>query len=267
MSSKPNAFRLSADSYSYVLANRHFLGKTVLYNLPLMLAVAVFSQLAMMNGIPYVGIAATILMAVIISSFILSWHRVNLAGEGEARATNIFMNRGPEWVFIAVFVGLSLALKIYGVGVDVAARLYVDSQGGQISPMAGKIIFAIMFVAYLLGAYAFIRLLFIMPALSVGVKMTLLQAWKVAKGMIWPIFWSGVIFVIMLSIFFAAYTLIFTSVIEYAIGADTVLNTWQAVLTNIIFSAPLHAAVLVVFSLITTAVSKAYRWNMENIPA
>lgn len=178
------------------------------------------------------------------SCLTLAWHRAVLLGPRLDQAVNPMALRPGEGKFITAVYGLSLAPAVVGVLTGLLSGIAKNSGNAAI---AAILILLAIFVL-IGGLLAIMRWLFILPARSVNADISLKEAAKISRGLLWPLFCAGLITSIavfaiiiipvilmslLIGVFFSAKTLPFIVAAALFVKVPCLLATLYIVLMNV----------------------------------
>lgn len=257
--SKPGVISLTKQSAAFVFGNMGVLLRHMRYVFPLLALLSFIEALAAQQEMKWVPIALLIPNFIFLSLFVLSWHRASLQGTDHDHSINPFVGSQYDFKFIGIMFLLSMipvaAGFVCGLSVGILSKVI------GVSDQTGKMILLLLgvpVVLYLL--IVMVKMYFVLPARSVGVKLSFGEARKISKGAVWPVIGSNILF----SIGTAAAVLLCGAVFGVIIYAITRQEPdWVA---QYVLSLAGTFLGLVYIALNVTALSRAYRWGAENNP-
>jgi hypothetical protein len=107
------------------------------------------------------------------------------------------------------------------------------------------------------------RLMFFLPAQSVGVTLSVPDALRASKGGTVPMILSTILMSLCLGLAITVYMVILFSVLGFAFG-DVSIPQPMVAITAMILAMPIYAAIFVFMAMEVTALSKLYQHGMEN---
>ena len=256
--SKPGAIILSGESKNFVFSNLDVLKSHLKIVFPMILLVEIVNQvgyIAEMKIIPFI----TFLPALVLyACFALSWHRSSLRGADESHAINPLRLNREDFKFISVFLVLTITPAV--AALLIGFLFGVMSQGGAVMAVLG-------IVAVLVASFFLIRGMlqfsFLLPARSVGVRISFNEAKQVSKGLLMPLIGAGMIFGLLFTIVLVVYSGV-VGMIVMAVSGDAELQGLGLGFIGFILSVPVYMAAFVMTALNITALSRAYQWGMQN---
>jgi hypothetical protein len=256
---KPGAWSLAKQSISFVFDNMNVFLHHVRYLFPLMALLSFIEALAAQQEMKWVAFALLIPNFIFLSLLALSWHRVSLRGTNEDHSINPFNGSQYDFKFIGIMLGLALipvaAGFVSGVTVGILSKVI------DISDDTGKALFLLVGLPVILFlAIALVKMYFVLPARSVGVKLSFDEARKISKGMVWPVIGANILF----SIGMALVIMVCGGVLGFVLYAVTGQEAnW---ISKYVLSLVGLFLGLFYIALNVTSLSRAYRWGAENNP-
>lgn len=257
---KPGVFSLSGDAKDFVFGNGPLIKQSLKITLPLVLLIGVLNQVAKMHGQIWAIYALQVPLLYLFACYALTWHRNALVAVDETNVVNPFKTGVKEWKFVGLFVALTGGLSLYMSGIMYVTQIVLPPYGDHVA-LAGNI--AALFLIFG-GMYGMMRLSFLLPAQSVGVTLKFKEIIAASRGVVWPVIGTVFIYALLFLISMSAYLAILRVVIGIVGSGEVVGGEITAIIMALIASLPIQSAVLVLVALYTTALSKAYRWGMEN---
>lgn len=259
MSSKPGVFALSKQGTDFVFSNVPLFFNHVKIIFPLMLLCLLANQVRNALYPEITGLPMTIVSLILLSCFVLAWHRSTIQGPNTADQRNPFNLNGSEWKFVLLFSVLCLAYGLLSKGIVSAASIYLPAYGDAIGT-AGK------FVAFILSLalyYVYIRVAFLFPARSVGVILPAADIKRASRGLVWPVAGSWIIFVLLFTVLFSVYGIVTAMVASVAAGPAG-FDKITGVAITFILTTPVVLAFLFCMALCISTLSRAYQWGIQN---
>lgn len=259
--SKPGAFTLSKEAKDFVFSNLDVLRAHLKIVFPAMLLITVINQIGATTGHKWVEFVTLIPYLALYAAFALSWHRSSLMGPDKDHAVHPARIQKEEWIFIGLFMLLTLIPGLIAGSIGFAA--------GFFSHLLGKSAAAVLIVLLIAVAMALmifvLRVYFILPARSVGVKLSIREALKASRGLAWPVLGASIILFIifMLAVVIYQGTLM---VVVGSIAGDVEIDKTNAGILQFFLSIPVLMATFLLTAGNVTVISRAYKWGMENNP-
>ena len=257
---------LSAQSYDFVMGNIGLLMKYLLFVLPPLMAIQGYIRLEPENITYPQAIGLRLLIMIIFACFALSWHRASLMGPDHKMARRSpFRIRSRDWKFFAAFMLIALvsAVLFYAIQYVVVTKL---SMFPKIYRIAGSFaaLAAMMFVFY-----ETLKTSYFLPALSMGVRLEIADVRRSSKRTIYPLMASVMLFFVIYSAVIGVYTYIALAVLSSVSGHAVNLKpvpgmSISANVTSLFLILPLYFAAFLSYAMCITALSKAYRYGIEN---
>lgn len=257
---KLRAVSLAKQSGSFVFENMDVLFRHLRYIFPLLAVLGFIESLAVEQEMKWVPVALVVPNFIFLSLFVLSWHRASLRGTGEDHSINPFNASQYDLKFIGIMLLLGLIPVAAGFFSGLAVGFLTKIIG--ISHETGIFLFLLLGIPLILFLLiTLVRMYFVLPARSVGVKIGFGEARKISKGAVWPVIGANIVF----SLGTAVAVLLCGVVFGVAIGLLTGQGpeNWVA---KYVVSLPGIFLGLVYIALNVTALSRAYRWGAENNP-
>jgi hypothetical protein len=254
---KPGPISLAKQSASFVFGNMDMLLRHLRYLFPLLALLSFAEAFCAQQEIKWVPFALLIPNFVFLSLFVLSWHRASLRGTDEDHSINPFDVSQYDFRFIGVMLVLALipvaAGFVFGLSVGISSKVV------HLSEQTGKALFLLVGVPVILFlAIALVKMYFVLPARSVGVKLGFGEARKISKGMVWPVIGANILF----SLGTALAVVLCGGVLGFVLYAVTGQEAnW---ISKYIVSLVGLFLGLVYIAVNVTALSRAYRWGAEN---
>jgi hypothetical protein len=258
-SNKPNIFKLTGQAIGFVRANIGTLKNHLKILLPLFLLVALTNHLGDIYGYDWVNILTAVPLLYIMSCFSLTWHGVALRGADVAPVKNPFKWEKGDGQFHAMFMGILGLIYCFSAMAE-RVTLYLQTHDNQALILAGTLSALIVLCAVLWFA---VRLMFFLPAQSVGVSLSYAEIKKASKGSMWRFIFGTSLATVAFGIIVSIY-LIIVSVIVQATQSNVEVNNLPAALLAFFLSIPVYMAIFFYWATNVTILSRLYRWGMEN---
>ncbi|HTK84222.1 MAG TPA: hypothetical protein VL625_03975 [Patescibacteria group bacterium] len=186
MTDMPKSGELAADARQFVRDNKKFFWD---YLKPLLLPFIVMDAIAHVGAtISPAFTIASLVTAYISACFVLAWHRAVLLGPQSNHAVNPFLLKKGEGGFILIFFLVAItpaAVMMCGLLPVIGAALTKN----MVLTVVASLVTIVAFVYAIILGMSFA---FVLPARSVGVKLSFREARKIARGLIWKLFWTGI---------------------------------------------------------------------------
>ncbi|HEU4839154.1 MAG TPA: hypothetical protein VFS88_07075 [Micavibrio sp.] len=254
---KPGAISLAKQSGSFVFDNMNMLMRHLRYLFPLLALLSFAEAFCAQQEVKWVPIALLIPNFIFLSLFVLSWHRASLRGTGEDHSINPFDISQYDFRFIGVMFTLALVPLAAGVVFGAAAGILTKIAG--LPDQTEKALFLLLGVPLIaLLLITMVKMYFVLPARSVGVKLGFGEARKISKGMVWPVIGANILFStgMALAVILCGGVLGFVLYVVTGQEANWI-SKYIVSLVGLLFG-------LVYIALNVTALSRAYRWGAEN---
>lgn len=259
--SKPGVFDLSGDATHFVFGNWPLLKQSLKITFPLLLGLQIINQAGVGAGFAWMQFVTLLPMLFVYACYALTWHRNCLVAVDPSHVVNPFHMTKADYKFTGFFIALTGGLTLFLVGIGFTLQ-NVLPQFSQTAVLAGNIA---CLIGILLAMYVMLRLSFILPAQSVGVTLSLKEIIAASRGMTWPLIGANFIYAILFITGISVYSVIIGMLVSISAG-DQDLKGLQFGFIALVSLIPVMLATLVLVALYTTALSKAYRWGMENNP-
>lgn len=266
--SKPTVFTLAGDAKNFVFANLDALKNQAMLLFPMVLVLEFLNSLGRGYDMRWIEALTAIPLILVYACFALSWHRTSLMGPGVSQPVNPFSLEKRDWGFIGVFFGFIFLPFLVGLLYGVVVGIMVGIADRTVGKAVSVIIVLIAIPIFIWGLITLIRLSFLLPARSVGVKLTFAEARRSSKGVLWPLIGTGMVFALMYIIPLLIYGMIVAAIVgvgAMASGAENVTTPSMA-LVQFIISVPILAVNFLITALNITALSRAYQWGIKNNP-
>lgn len=252
-------FSLLGDSVAFVNGNIPVLMDHLKIIFPLALLMELINSFGRATGNEWVALLTIIPIIYLYACFALSWHRSSLMGADSAHAVNPFDFSSDTRSFVLLFFGIAFLPFLIG--------LFVGGAFGFASAGADKAIVAITGITAIIVSVYFliqvIRYSFALPARSVGVKLSLKEARKVSKGLVWRILSAMGLAATVFGFAIMLYALIMGLTVGVITRGDEPSELSGGIVT-FIFQVPLMVAGFYLMAINITILSKAYQWGMQN---
>ncbi len=250
----PGVIALTKESVGFVFGNIGTLVRHLRIIFPVLLFLMILEIVGTSNGMAFMPAVTLIPNFILMCLFVLSWHRVSLMGTGSDHSIDPFNLRQYDWGFIGIvlLLGLIPAVPLFLVGFAVG---YANGTGANINPgFAGLLLIPIMIALFVVLT----KLYFVLPARSVGVKLTFREAWMISRGATWPVIGSMMLMGVGLMI--AAFIFLFVFGIIAGLFGGGEMSTVSA----FILMVPILVIQFLFGAIYITLLSRAYRWGAEN---
>lgn len=187
----------------------------------------------------------------------LAWHRAVLQGPSSGQIVNPFELKSEDKPFLLVFFAL-IIVPMVGftvLGVIVAAL-------SAVSPALGIGGAIVLIAVFIWAVIELMRVSFMLPAKSVGAETSIERARETSKGLLYPLFLSGLV----IGILYAVPVLIYTF---SALGLVNLFFGWMG--SNFILYVLQYVALVpevlasTALSVIgVTILSRLYQWGVEH---
>lgn len=260
-------FGLAGDSKNFVFSNGDYLKKTLLVFFPLVFAIAVLGAVGKEMKWSWIEPALMLPYFIVYGCYALSWHRTCLIADGEPHIVTPFRFGKGDSIFLGFFIGMCLALAGSMVGIEWLAVLFAKHQGIKADDPQARWLDLSIVLLDLIPVYLFARFSFILPAQSVGHTLKIREVLAASRGLVWRLIGADFIFIILLGLIMTVYSAVALEVVRVAIADAENMSMTQAISIGLLVTVPIQIMILVTMALMTTALSKAYRWGVENNPA
>ena len=259
MSVKPGVFALSKESTLFAFSNVSLFFNHIKIIFPLILLCAVIKQAGKLAGGEWVTYVIAAVTLFLYGCFALAWHRSCLQGPDKAHERNPINLKGDDWNFIGLFFGIT---ALFGIAMEALNQLAVNilpKYGHGIATLGGLGVVVVMGLVM----FFFIRVSFLFPARSVGVKLSWTDAKRASKGLVWPLIGTNIIFGLIFVVAFSVYAFIVGFIVTVA--RDGVKpDRMEGFLTDLLLSMPILMAAFFLIAMCITALSRAYQWGIQN---
>ena len=256
--SKENIFKLTAHAGEFVFQNKSAFKERLVILFPLFLVMALINHVATFYHEDRIVYLTGLPFLYIISCFSLAWHRVSLRGVDEP-VRNPFVWEKGDGKFHAMFIGIMLLVLGFSSASE-QATLYLEKSPNQVLVVIGSMASLIVLCAVL---YYSVRLMFFLPAKSVGVTLSYEDIKRASKGsmlrFVFSTLLTSVTFILVMSI----YLLIVTVVLQ-ASGASGEQTSLSSAFIAFFLSIPLYLSAFFYWAVNVTILSRLYNWGMQN---
>lgn len=265
---KLKTFDLSKETYHFMRENMDVFWQNMKVILPLVLVLHVIGSLAAYYNYASVVIICMLFVFFVNGLFVLSWHRISLLGpDNSLRYTKESIGKN-EWLFIGLFLVVTMIgpMIVGGIagsmagGLSVMAKRDIVSQPVVITGVVVTLVLAIYMIVWLLRAS------FILPARSVGVKLTWKEARRSSKGAVWPVIATGGLFTTLFMLVVMAYSVVTGVIVGVTMRGDLDNESLSFAVMKMIVEAPAKFVELIILAFFVTCLSKAYQWGIANNP-
>jgi len=274
MSETISVMKLVSDAKEFVFSNIDLLKNHLKIIFPLVLLVElVNSVIKAMYVVPatptsaqvvppvviVVSLVSVLLITYLYACFALSWHRSSLIGPNPDHAVNPLSWDPANKGFLMVFFGMVLLPFLVSLLVGMGIGIITVSKSPLLIGIAilAAIVFSVYFLIFL------IRISFMLPARSVNVQLTMADAKRASRGLVWKILGAG--FVVALG--FAVVLFLYTMIAGLTLGMvakDANPSSLMTGLVTFLIGVPIQAVSFVVAAFNVTILSRAYQWGMQN---
>lgn len=256
---KPSGFSLSVEATRDVFADKRMLVESMKIAFPLVVLLNIVNQTAGAMEHAWVSFLVIPFNLFVYGCFALSWHRYSLRGLAPENTVNPLRIRKGDGAFLFSFAvimgGYSLAIFCLQIALRFIVPNYMEGYETPAYIAAALLILVTMPL--------FIRILFLLPAKSIGMKTGLKQAAHASRGMVWPVIGANLIFCLIFFVFIVVYMFSIGAALNIAIGTSEISIT-ASVFFSVLGALPLQIAVFILFALYTVTISKAYQWGVQN---
>ena len=258
---KPSGFSLSVEAARDVFADKRMLIESMKILFPLVVILNIAMQSAVAVDYAWAAYILIPFNLFIYGCFALSWHRYALRGFAVENTVNPLRIRKGDGAFMFSFAAIMGGYSLVLFGMQNLMAFVVPNY----APEYETPIYAAMAVLILATMPIFIRILFLLPAKSIGMKTDFKDASRAARGMVWPVIGANLIFCLIFFVFIVVYMFSIGAALNIAIGTAEI-SVAAAVTVSVLGALPLQVAVFILFALYTVTISKAYQWGVQNNP-
>lgn len=258
-SSKPGVFKLSGEAKDFVFGNWPLLKDSLKIVFPLVLLINGLNLVGLETAHGWISYILILPSLYVYACYALTWHRNCLVGIDKANVVNPLYVHKSDWKFIGVFTLVTGLFSIYIFGVTYGLEFFVNKYGMDSYKYFGVGAIA----AILIGMYTMIRISFLLPAQSVSVTLGFADIVRASRGMVWSIIGTIFIYVLLLFICAQIYTGILRIFVEVAAHGSE-MSDIQGMIASFAGMIPIQLGVMLLVALYTVAISRAYKWGMEN---
>lgn len=254
MQNKPSVKSLIIQSHKFVMANTDLIRQ---FAMPLFVPLAILTIISNVGGYYSEWATAVEFISIyFIACFTLAWHRAFLLGPKLEYAVNPAALKPGEGKFIAVVYALSLAPLVIGFFVGVLAAIGKTLP----NPVVLPIIAVVCFILFIIGMLTILRWCFILPAKSVNADISLKEASRLSKGLLFPLILSGAVFALLLFLVIVIPIIIATMVIGIFF---TVKTLPFVVAVCLLIQVPCIAVMLYAIAVNVGMLSRLYQWSVQ----
>lgn len=254
---KPSAFSLSASAVRETFADKPLFWASMKYALPITILATMAGIAGKTFGYGWVEYAAMPFVLYAYACYALTWHRHSLRGGDASNIANPLNAWRENPRFIVYYF---LVMTILPVLLAIVAGVAV----GFVAGIGGKVAAGILaFVLFIGATYVFMRIWFVLPAQSVGVRLPVRDIKRASRGLLLPLF--GANFILMLLFGIAA--LVYMTAVGAAIGIATTggdIGKMNTLIISFITIVPVQLGVFTMMAFVTVALSRAYQWGAQN---
>lgn len=249
------AFHVSNDSIRFVFSNLEALKKHMSVIFPLFLVAAFANHYAVVYKKEWAMLALLFVLGYCVSCFFLTWHRVSLRGLDEKPHSPFDLSKGVlkfHFMFFGIFIVLNAINRTMTYLSENPA--YIDA---NLLMAFGSIVPAII------GFVLLFRLMFFLPAQSVGVSLTLKETMKASKGEFGTFLLSSLFLGFAMLVAITIYSVIMASINMFMIG-NAHLSQNAVAGISFVLAIPIYAIMFLYAAVEVTALSKLYQHGMQN---
>ncbi len=257
---KPGVFQLIGDAKDFVFGNFDALKEQAKVIFPLLLLLELINALGHGSGIVWIQLVTAIPSLYLLACFALSWHRASLQGPQYGQNVNPFAPAREDWKFIGLFIGFVFVPLVAGV-------LYGALAGGVSAALQSKAVVTLIVIGgIILFIYVMITLLrlsFMLPARSVGVPLSMADAKRSSRGLLWKLIGSGFLVAMVFYIAVLIYMIIVGIIVGVAVGSATGTGLAGG-LIQFFLTIPVFAGTFILTAMNVTILSRLYQWGIQN---
>ncbi len=269
MTDKPRSGELAAEARQFVRDNRKFFWD---YLKPLLLPFIVMDAIASIGSVLSPGFAiAGLVTAYMSACFVLAWHRAVLLGPKSSHAVNPFNLKKGEGGFILIFFLVAVTPAIV-MGCGLIPLLGAAAMKNIVLTVAAALVTVVVFFYAIILGMSFA---FLLPARSVDVKLSFREARKIAKGLLWNLFWTGIRVSVGPAFLIGIWYGIMAAVVTHVPGMSVMRTDFTgrdheeltlngATVLYLVGGLPLIYFHFMIVARNVTVLSKLYQWSVQN---
>lgn len=142
----------------------------------------------------------------------------------------------------------------------VVAGLVVSFVASVVGKIPAIILGAVLFVG---ATYLFMRIWFVLPAQSVGVRLPVKDVKRASRGLLLPLFGANFILALLFIIAALVYMTAVGAALGIATGGNDIEKT-NILIISLITILPVQLGVYTMMAFVTVALSRAYQWGAQN---
>jgi hypothetical protein len=259
MADSLKVFSLTKESISFVFSNAGILKDHLKIIFPAILLVSLIEKIGQMYELKWIVFVTLVPMMYLYACFALGWHRSSLTAPSSSHMVNPFNMRKEDMKFVYVYFGLAFVPFVVAIILGALFGLATTSGNTGLIALAGVLLVSGSIFLFI----QLLRVSFLLPAQSVGVSLTLSDARKASRGLIWKLLSAGAI----VSFLFLICMFIYGLIVGLTVGVMSKGAEPDKIMTGavgFIFEIPILIAAMFVTAITVTMLSKAYQWGMQN---
>ncbi len=258
---KPKSFSLSARSARVVLKEKALFWGSLKFVLPAIILIGIAQQSAMAAGFGWAEFAAAPFTMFFYGCFALTWHRHSLIGLDADNLVNPLRVGKTEIRFILLFAAITLGFSLVLAGIIYPLQSIVPKYFPDYDVAYGIAALILIVVAMII----YIRVSFLLPANSVGVRLSYKDLMRASRGMVAPIIGANLILIMVFAVVVIVYMFAVGTAITLATG-NVELDKVATIIISTITAIPVHIAAFALVASYIFVLSKAYQWGVQNNP-
>lgn len=254
---KPTAFSLSASAVREVFADKPLFWASMKYALPMTILATMLGLAGKTFGYAWAEYAVMPLVLYAYACYALTWHRHSLRGADGANIVSPVRAWRENLRFIIYYFLVMTALPVL---LAVVAGLVVSFVASVVGKIPAIILGAVLFVG---ATYLFMRIWFVLPAQSVGVRLPVKDVKRASRGLLLPLFGANFILALLFIIAALVYMTAVGAALGIATGGNDIEKT-NILIISLITILPVQLGVYTMMAFVTVALSRAYQWGAQN---
>lgn len=258
---RPTSKDLARKSRAFVIDNHNWVIEYIKPMLPYIVVFAVISGAGSLysKAFEFIDLATAYMLA----CFALSWHRAVLLGLKHEHRVNPFKIGKDEKPFLLAFLVIALLPIAFGAG----GGVLLFGAAASKNTLAVVVATVVFFVLLIIAAIKAMRWSFMLPARSVGVKLSTKEASQISKGLLGRLFWAAIRAIIVPGLIFMVIVFVLAFGAAFMVGEVTEgVVTMPEIIVSAVLSLMEAAFQIFATALNVTILSYLYQWAVQNRP-
>lgn len=256
--SKPGILELVGSSWDYFIENKEIYWSHIKPLLPFIIALEIGGQIIGKMGMDGAALVFSLFLIYFYACYALACHKTSLMGPSTDNTTNPFSIKPEDKRFFKFFYLMFFIPLCVGFVIGAGGAAMAKSGSGGLVMLAA----VVAVVAFIYMMIELMRISFILPASSVGMKINIKEARQVSKGLLWKLVGSTGLLSIIAVVIIMLYTMIVgltVAIILAGVGQGPVQYFFEA-----IFALPILLFNIVLTGMFVNILSRLYQWGMQH---